>query len=88
MHARKPDARAALIKDLRFLLVSSNRALERAFAGTPLLRAGGLGLKRNALIVAGNLRATELKTEIAQYQSHEKLGELALWALGKLSQDS
>lgn len=82
--ARSPLERENLIADLRFLLTSTNRALERAFKGTPLLRAGGTGLKRNALIVAGNMRATEVREEIKALLSHPRLGALARWSIEKL----
>ena len=80
-----PADRKELIQDLRFLLTSSNRALERAFVGTAMARAGGFGLKRNAMIVARNSGAWELRSEIEVYQNDEKLGELARWALSGLS---
>lgn len=76
-----PDSRQELIHDLRYLLTSSNRALERAFAGTPLLRAGATHLKRNAIVVAANRGLVELRGEIEALTEHEKLGELARWAL-------
>lgn len=83
--APPPESRDSLIEDLRFLLTSSNRALEKAFLGTPLSRAGGVGLKRNALIVAANQNCHELRQEIQALLSHEKLAPLAEWALSKLS---
>lgn len=69
--------RAALIEELRGILISSNRELEKRFMGTPLSRARGFGLKRNALVVAGNKRLTELSPEIERFVSDEKLGLLA-----------
>jgi epoxyqueuosine reductase len=83
------DSTEELVKDLRFLLTSSNRALERAFQGTPLLRTGAVGLKRNAMIVAANQDLKALAPEIEPYlsdthPSHAKLGALAAWALQKL----
>jgi len=81
----RDESRAEIIADLRFLLTSSNRAIEKAFAGTPLLRAGGWALKRNALVVAGNLKAVELQNEIRTFIGHAKLHELALWALKQIS---
>ena len=69
--------RELLIQDLRFILASSNRELERRFEGTPLVRARGFGLKRNALIVAGNLRLKELMFEIESLFANEKLAALA-----------
>jgi len=82
--ARGSLERAALIEDLKFLLGSSHRAIERAFHGTPLARAGGLGLKRNALVVAANLKVKEVVAEIEALRTHERLGELARWALKAL----
>lgn len=82
-----PSDRRALVDDLRFVLTSGNRALERSFQGTPLLRAGGTGLKRNALVVAGNKKVMELRGEIASLADHPKLGELAQWALAQMAND-
>jgi epoxyqueuosine reductase len=79
------NERGSLIADLRFLLSSSNRALEKAFYGTPLLRTGGSGLKRNAIIVAANLRLVELRPEIEKLAGSEKLKELAEWAIAEFS---
>lgn len=67
--------------DLRVILNSSNREIERRFHSTPLARAGGFGLKRNAITVAANLCLHALVPEIEKYSEHEKLGELARWAL-------
>lgn len=78
------ENRHALLEDLRFILTSSNRELERRFAGTPLSRPGGWGLKRNALIVAANSQAKELRAEIQSLTAHPKLGELASWTLERL----
>lgn len=79
--SRDEQGRSELIQDLRFLLTSPNRALERAFQGTPLFRSGGVGLKRNALIVTGNLVLHELEDSVRALSEHPKLGELAQWAL-------
>ncbi len=79
--------REELVRDLRFLLASSNRSLEKAFRGTAMSRAGGFGLKRNALIVAANSVAIELKPEIEALSLDPKLGDLARWALTKISSE-
>lgn len=79
------QSRDKLVKDLQFILKASNRELERAFIGTPLARAGGFGLKRNALIIAANERVEEARPFIEPFKDHPKLGELAEWALTKLS---
>ena len=38
--------------------------LEERFIGSPLRRAKGVGLRRNAMIVAANIGATELRDHI------------------------
>lgn len=78
--------RQKVFDELRFLLTSSNKSLQKHFKNTPLSRAGGFGLKRNAILVAVNLRATELIQEIETFKEHPKLGELANWALTELGQ--
>lgn len=74
----------SLQSELRYILVSSGKKLTKDFSGTPLARAGSFGLKRNAMIVAANRKLKELQPEIEALKEHEKLGELAHWALGKL----
>jgi epoxyqueuosine reductase len=78
-----------LVRDLRFLMTTSGRGLERAFAGTPLMRAGGFGLKRNALLVAVHYKLRELVPEIKNLRSLQaadaKLTELIDWALDRLA---
>jgi epoxyqueuosine reductase len=76
-----PKSTADLIEDLRFILSSSNKQLERNFRGTALSRAGAVGLKKNALIVCANLRLRELRDEVIRYVEHRRLGELACWTL-------
>lgn len=78
------NSRAALIEDLRYLLTAPNRKLERDFEATPLARINGIGLKRNALTVAGNLKLEALRKEIELHVNHERIGELARWALAQL----
>jgi epoxyqueuosine reductase len=78
------ENRQLLIEDLRFILSSSGKKLEKYFAGTPLVRARPFGLKRNAIIVATNQNLIELKPEISVYLENNKLSELAKWSLSKL----
>ncbi len=75
------EAKSAITEELKMILSSSGKKLQRMFAGTPLDRAGSFGLKRNAMIVAANLKIVSLKEDIESYQNHEKLGELAQWCL-------
>jgi epoxyqueuosine reductase len=83
--SQEPGERdTALTQDLRYLLTTSSRQLERDFAGTPLARAGGFGLKRNALVVIANRRIETLLKEVEALLPHPKLGELAQWTLLEL----
>jgi epoxyqueuosine reductase len=78
------DQRRELVQELQMILRSSGKHLERTFKGTPLLRAGPFGLKRNALLVAANKNLTELVDDIKTFLNHPKLGELATWALEQM----
>ncbi|MCX7978797.1 MAG: tRNA epoxyqueuosine(34) reductase QueG, partial [Bdellovibrionaceae bacterium] len=64
--ALSPQERQKVIAELQEILLLSGKALQRKFAGTPLLRAGPHGLRRNAIIVAGNLRLHELKESVQE----------------------
>lgn len=77
-------AKTELIEFLRNVLNSSNKKLAKDFAGTALSRAGGNGLKRNALIVIANRKIIELRTEVHEQLDHPKLGELAAWCFKQL----
>lgn len=77
-------ARTEEIAELRTILISSNSFLEKKYFGTPLSRARGFGLKRNAIIVAANKNYSELIHEIQLQLQNEKLQELATWATQKL----
>ncbi len=70
-----------LAEELRWILTSSNKSLARSLRATPLSRAAGNKLKRNALIVIGNQKIMELAPEVRSYLSHDKLGDLAAWTL-------
>jgi epoxyqueuosine reductase len=74
----------ALVEDLRYLLTAPNRQLERDFDATPLRRINGMGLKRNALVVAGNRRLQALRPEVKSHAEHPRIGELARWALEQM----
>jgi epoxyqueuosine reductase len=75
-----PDLEA----DLRQILKATDRELEDMFADTPLSRAKGFGLKRNALIVAANHRLRALSGEVQNYVTDTRLGELATWTLNEI----
>ncbi len=81
-HAKtEDDRRKSVIHELRWILESSSTSLERALEATPLSRARGFGLKRNAIIVCANLKLIELRELVARYSTDSRLGELASWAL-------
>ncbi len=69
----------------REILTSSNKQIQKRFFGTALFRAGGFGLKRNALIVIGNKKMVALKNEVLGLKSDPKLSELVDWCLAELN---
>lgn len=75
----------ALLLDLRALLTATPQELRDRFAQLPYSRARALGLKRNALYVAGNLRLRELRPEIESHLTNLDLKELSEWALARLN---
>lgn len=83
-----PSEGTAMESDLRFILDNSNKEILRTVAETPLTRAGGRGLKRNALIVIGNLKISTLRDCVEKYRDHTELGELARWTLAQLNPES
>lgn len=83
--AEDRENRATLVQDLRWLLVSSHREISRRLEGTPILRARPRGLKRNAIVIAGNRRLVELKPEIELATSDPLLKRVAQWALELLN---
>lgn len=78
----KPNQREDLIHELRYILRTSNKELEKRWENSPLERAGGRGLKKNAVIVATNLNLSELREDIEELeQTSEHLKDLCRWAL-------
>jgi epoxyqueuosine reductase len=76
--------RQELLDYFRFLLTASHKQIQKHHFGSPLLRAGAKGLKRNALIVIGNQKLTELKNEVSELKTPD-LEELAQWTLNQLA---
>lgn len=73
------------IEELRWILRASNKELTRHLKNSPLERARPRGLKRNALVVIGNLKLNELKSEVQALLNHPDLGRVAQWSLGQLA---
>lgn len=63
----KPSDREAIVVELKELLECSNRELQRKYKDTPLSRARGFGLKRNALIVIENRELHELQQVVEEF---------------------
>lgn len=78
-----PQNRNDLIDYFRFLLNSSHNKIQKFHYGSPLLRAGAKGLKRNALIVIANQNLIELKSDVENVTTDE-LKELVNWTLQQL----
>lgn len=74
-----------VVEELRWVLTTSNKAIGKTLKDSALLRAGGRGLKRNALLVIGNRRWKLLTPEVSQFVDHPRLSELARWAMERLS---
>lgn len=74
-----------LATELRLVLKSSGKQLLKILHGTPLVRAGQRGLKRNAMIVIANLKLKTLSEDVRPYLEHEELKEIAAWCLDELS---
>lgn len=70
---------------LRFFLTASNKEIEKNWGHTPLIRARPRGLRRNAIIVAGNLKLTALEPEIRRFTDDPDLGSLAVWAIDQFA---
>jgi len=81
-------SRLAAIADLKFLLEASGKQILKKYYGTPLVRAGHWGLRRNALIVIGNMKYKELEEPVRSLMSQERLSELVKWCLGELENQS
>ncbi len=73
-----------LTEELIWILTQSNKSLMKNLSDSPLSRAGGRGLKRNALIVAANMKLQKLKPLIETYEKEPYWTELAQWCLKKL----
>jgi epoxyqueuosine reductase len=80
------DRRAEIVLFFKEILQSSGKQLQKKFFGSPLSRAHGFGLKRNALIVIANQKLKELKPEVERHFADEKLGELAKWTASQLNE--
>ncbi len=80
---RKGHARLDLAK----LLVLSKEEMKEEFLGTPLYRAAGSKMKRNALVALGNSGSPRARTIVETFLHGEKsplLREHAEWALERL----
>ena len=68
-------------------LLATEEAFESRFVGSPLLRTGRTGLRRNVCVALGNVggqEATVPLEHVAQTDPSEMVREHALWALSRL----
>jgi len=79
---RRTQATPETVRTLKTLLVTSNKKLMESLKESPLSRARGFGLKRNALIVIKELGLKELKEEVLHTSRQwPRLKELCDWVL-------
>ena len=83
--ATLPQAEA-LVQDLRAVLSATPGELRARFERLPYSRARALGLKRNALYIAGNLRLKELSADVQVHLTNPDLGSIAEWALARIAE--
>jgi epoxyqueuosine reductase len=84
LRAHDATGEAELVDELRWLLTSSGKTIEKAIRGTALSRAGSFGLRRNALLVIAGRRLTALLPEVERWRDDDRLGDLARWTHTKL----
>lgn len=83
-----PDVeQQALIDELKFFLTATGKQIQKKIHGTPLMRAGPFGLRKNSLIVVANLKLKEARDYVIPYLENEKLGNLARWCLKQIETD-
>lgn len=76
---------ATLTQEILDILLSSNKKLTKRFAQTPLSRAGGFGLKRNALLCIYHYRIDQLKPTLLELDfGRSDLNELKKWVIEAL----
>lgn len=81
---QKLEVSKGLIEELRYMLTTSGKKLMKELKGSPLSRARGSGLKRNALIVIANQKIIELLPEVIICKEQESLTEIATWCENQL----
>jgi epoxyqueuosine reductase len=72
------------VAELRWILTSSRKALAKELNDSPLARAAGWKLQRNAIVVATNSQFEELIPEIKAWSNDPKLQTLVEWSLSHL----
>lgn len=60
--------------ELKWILESEGNELEAELRGSPLLRRGAFGLKKNALLIIGNLKLRELKPTVLEFLKRVESG--------------
>ena len=78
-----PDQTETL-RELKYILSAPDEELQSHIKRSPLERSRAIGLKRNAIIVAANLKLHELHEEISLLAKEPRLSEISAWALKQL----
>jgi epoxyqueuosine reductase len=79
------ESPAELVEDLRWVLRSSNREIQRQLKDSAVSRARPYGLKRNALVVIANKRLTDLRVDVEALSNQDRFKDLATWCLSQLN---
>ncbi|WP_395088864.1 tRNA epoxyqueuosine(34) reductase QueG [Armatimonas sp.] len=80
------DGRVDLVEILA--LLATDEAFEARFAGSPILRTGRIGLRRNVCVALGNVGGQEAIApleQVATTDPSELVREHALWAIHRLT---
>ncbi len=74
-------------QDLKQILeIKTDEEFLEKFAGSPIMRAGRIGLTRNACVVAGNLKRKDLTPQLTKLSKSNNniISEHASWALAQM----
>ncbi|MBX9766786.1 MAG: tRNA epoxyqueuosine(34) reductase QueG [Bdellovibrionales bacterium] len=74
----------ALQDEIKWILTASGKSIEHHFKETSILRARSWMLRRNAMIIAVNLRIKSAVPWIERWRDNARLGPISRWAVAQL----
>lgn len=74
----------ALSEEIEWILTTSGKSIEHHFSQTSILRARSWMLRRNAMIVAANLKIKAAIPWIQRWSNDARLGSVSKWASSQL----